>query len=258
MFLICSSPATHMDWNRAIEINKAALIRIVGALIAMAGLAALGDRLPRSVRNAALKVLRPAESAVRRLIVLAARGIVASPAVRPMPAGLKLAAAGGGRASFRLFDRRKRFDLRPRNGGQRPAPRIFAFSSGPFVPLYRPQVVAEAASVPMTPMTAWSPPRRFAAVSRRSKQRSKTCRRRRSGWPAGKRGATGWQAPNSARRFARVHRPDTAGRVRTTSTGCSANATHSPGKRSPKTAPEHPALLAGTWVRPLAWAVIPL
>src|SRR5687767_2063811 len=101
-----------MDWARAIEINQTALTRIVAALIAMVGLAAGGAvaGLPRPVYRAALGVLRPAESAVRRLIVIAARGVVAKPhAVRPMPAGLTLARNGGTRASFQLFDARKRF-----------------------------------------------------------------------------------------------------------------------------------------------------
>ncbi|CAN5126544.1 hypothetical protein BH10PSE7_BH10PSE7_40820 [soil metagenome] len=65
-----------MDWDRAIAINQAALSRIVAALIAMAGLAGgvAEARLPRPVYHAVLRVLRPAESAARRLIVIMARG----------------------------------------------------------------------------------------------------------------------------------------------------------------------------------------
>ncbi|CAN5350614.1 hypothetical protein BH10PSE7_BH10PSE7_17990 [soil metagenome] len=141
-----------MDWDRAIAINQAALLRIVAALIAMAGLAVGGGmaRLPRSMHSTVLGVLRPAESAVRRLIVIAARGIVAKPLpVRPMPVGLKIAAAGGRtRASFQLFDRRKRFDLRPRRAGPRPVPRIHGFGGGPLSPLFRPQTVAVAEAPP--------------------------------------------------------------------------------------------------------------
>src|SRR6187401_464622 len=90
----------HMDWPRTIETNQAALTRIVAALIAMVGLAAQGAaRLPRPLYHAALRVLRPAESAVRRLIVIAARGVAVKPyALRPMPAGLALSRSGGGRA----------------------------------------------------------------------------------------------------------------------------------------------------------------
>ena len=64
-----------MDWARAIERNSEALKGIVETLFAMLGLAPV-VRLPRSVHSAVLRVLRPAESAMRRLIVIAARGLV--------------------------------------------------------------------------------------------------------------------------------------------------------------------------------------
>jgi hypothetical protein len=112
------------------------------------GLAAGGAvaRLPRPVYRAALRVLRPAESAVRRLIVIAARGVVVKPhPVRPMPAGLVLSRSGGGCASFQLFDARKRFGpVRPRSGGREAGPRIFVFGASPLVPLFQPRVAARA------------------------------------------------------------------------------------------------------------------
>lgn len=115
-----------MNWAGAIEVNRSALIRIVAALIAMVGLDAV--RLPRAVHSSVLSVLRPAESAVRRLIIIAARGIAVKPLVaRPMPAGLVLPASGSRRtrASFPLFDPRKRFALqRRRRVGAKFAPRI--------------------------------------------------------------------------------------------------------------------------------------
>src|SRR4051794_40346480 len=107
-----------MDWARAIEINQTALSRIVAALIAMVGFQAEGAlrRLPRPLYRAALRVLRPAESAVRRLIVIAARGLVVKPhATRPMPAGLELRERGGAPGFFQPFDRRQRVSIpRPR------------------------------------------------------------------------------------------------------------------------------------------------
>ena len=76
-----------MDWARAIERNSEALKAIVAALFVMLGSQAVA-RLPRPLHRAVLSVLRPAESAVRRLIVIAARGLVAKPAAaRPMPQG---------------------------------------------------------------------------------------------------------------------------------------------------------------------------
>jgi hypothetical protein len=131
-----------MDWARTLEINQNGLSRIVAALFAMVGLAVegAGARLPRPVYHAALRVLRPAESAVRRLIVIAARGLAVKPyAPRPMPAGLELRKRGGPRVSFQLFDPRKRF------GVQRPGrilaagPRVTVFGASPLVPLFQPR-----------------------------------------------------------------------------------------------------------------------
>ena len=56
-------------------------------------------------------MLRPAESAVRRLIVVAARGVVVKVAPsRPMPKGQMIGKGGGSRLpAFQLFDTRKYF-----------------------------------------------------------------------------------------------------------------------------------------------------
>ena len=99
-----------MDWDLAIEINRAALKRIVAMLVAMAGFAGAavvspagrsddcgpllgGGRrvLPRHLHRAVLRLLRPAESAARRLVIAAAREMLVVP-VRPMPGG---AVSGG-------------------------------------------------------------------------------------------------------------------------------------------------------------------
>jgi hypothetical protein len=97
-----------MNWARAIEINRLALTRIVAELLAMIGLVS------------AIKVerlLRPTESALRRLIVIAARGLVVKPSPkRPMPKGLVIVSKGSGRMTFPLFDQRKNFDfIKPEN-----------------------------------------------------------------------------------------------------------------------------------------------
>jgi hypothetical protein len=97
-----------MDWARAVEINRVALTRIVAELLAMIGLA--------SAINVE-RLLRPTESALRRLIVIAARGLVVKPAPkRPIPKGLVIVSKGAKRMSFPLFDQRKSFDfIRPEN-----------------------------------------------------------------------------------------------------------------------------------------------
>ena len=103
----------------AIKRNSEALNGIIAALFAMLGLSgdATVSRIPRSLHSAVLRVLRPAESAVRRLIIIAARGVVVKAAPsRPRPAGRTIAKGGGNRLpSFQLFDTRKYFaELHPR------------------------------------------------------------------------------------------------------------------------------------------------
>ncbi len=105
-----------MDWNVVIERNRERLRDILARLAAMAGLSGAdpaspsplggGDRgggtagegeetpedgdavIPRRIHRAILAVLRPAESAVRRLIIVAARDLVLPPP-RPRKPGPK-------------------------------------------------------------------------------------------------------------------------------------------------------------------------
>ena len=93
-----------MDWTAAIEKHREALKGIVAALVAMAAGAGLvshgcGDApgrhpevraegeprrtLPRHLHRAVLRLLRPAESAARRLVIALARGLPAPPTPRP-------------------------------------------------------------------------------------------------------------------------------------------------------------------------------
>ena len=70
-----------MNWDQAIESKRAPLLGIVLAVLAEIGLAGEGavERLSRPVYRYALRQLRKAESAVRRLIYAAARNIVLEP-----------------------------------------------------------------------------------------------------------------------------------------------------------------------------------
>ncbi len=91
-----------MDWNVVIERNRERLRDILATLAAMAGLAAAdtaspsplreGDRgggltLPRHLHRTILRLLRPAESAARRLIIIAARdvAVMLPPPHKPKP-----------------------------------------------------------------------------------------------------------------------------------------------------------------------------
>lgn len=83
-----------MEWDLVIQRNREALRRILAMLMAMAGFDD-GERgsptLPRRAHRAILRLLRPAESAARRLVVVAARGLTVElaprPAARPAPRG---------------------------------------------------------------------------------------------------------------------------------------------------------------------------
>ena len=128
-----------MDWARAIERNSEALKGIIAELFAMLGLAGPATRIPQPLHRAVLRLLRPAESAVRRLVVIAARGLVvklASAPSRPVPAGPMTGKGGGSRPpSFQLFDPRKNIAVlrQHRRRFTRNPPRIHFFGSDPTV-----------------------------------------------------------------------------------------------------------------------------
>jgi hypothetical protein len=119
---------TTSDWTRAIERNSLALRGIIATLFAMLGNVTT-ERLPHSVYRAVLRVLRPAESAMRRLVVIAARGLVVKPAAsRPMPKQ-PIRKGAGTHLVFQLFDPRKNFE----DNTTRALPRIHIFGHDPRV-----------------------------------------------------------------------------------------------------------------------------
>ena len=125
-----------MDWARAIERNSEALNGIVEVLFVLLGL--VGDatvgRIPPPLRRAVLRVLRPAESAMRRLIVIAARGLVVKlAAAREMPPGPIIRKGSRPLPSFQLFDPRKRFKPLRVMKFTRLVPRIHFFGPDPRV-----------------------------------------------------------------------------------------------------------------------------
>jgi hypothetical protein len=137
---------TDFNWAGAIELNREALNRIIAALFVLLGFDGTDtiSRIPRVLHRAVLRVLRPAESAVRRLVVIAARGLVVKIALsRPMPKGHKIIKGGGSRLpAFRLFDPRKSFpELRQRRVKYtKNPPRIHVFPYDSMVAAPRPVV----------------------------------------------------------------------------------------------------------------------
>ncbi|WP_425418385.1 hypothetical protein [Oricola indica] len=100
---------------RAIELNCDALLRIAAQLVAVLRLPGGGmkDSLPAAIYFRVLRILRPAESAVRRLIVLEAIGLDDEPGIprKPPDNGTTRAKTQSGSRSkpkadpaFQLFD----------------------------------------------------------------------------------------------------------------------------------------------------------
>jgi hypothetical protein len=112
-----------MDWNAAIEKNREALKRVLAMLVAMAGLDGSRATLPRHLHRAVLSLLRPAEAAARRLIIVAARGIVvALPRQRPRKPKPTSTILRSGIGTGIVMPR----GFRPMAGLSRTAPRTFA------------------------------------------------------------------------------------------------------------------------------------
>jgi len=147
-----------MDWDLAIERHRVPLLGIVAWLFAEIGLTEGGtvERLSKPLYREVLRVLRTAESAVRRLIFVAARNIVVEPpaqrtaqAERKSPGKSKDQSKDNGngqgegkrkrRVLFRLFDPPKRFRKvlgrwpKPRQV----VPRVHFFPADPRAPIFR-------------------------------------------------------------------------------------------------------------------------
>ncbi len=126
-----------MDWTLAITRHRDALLRMLALLIAAAGDGAV---MPRHQRVQVWRVLRPAEAALRRLIVVVKQvwGIKArdaGPSAAPVISGGAKGISGARPPAFALFDPRKRFEpRRPPRGN----PRIRFFDD---VEIFEPVVV---------------------------------------------------------------------------------------------------------------------
>lgn len=111
-----------MDWTAAIDKHRDALKRVVAMLVAMAGFVEPGAApasLPRCVHRAVLRLLRPAEAAARRLIVVAAHGLVLVPQHRRPSPRRPAAKSGAAQHSLALFD-----SLRGQPRRRRPVPTV--------------------------------------------------------------------------------------------------------------------------------------
>lgn len=133
-----------VNWGQAIDRNRDALLRILEMLFCIVGLDGnpVVATLPRHLHNQVLRILRPAESAARRLVIVVARDMRVE--VRP-PCSVILGpeprqaerrrcegthsvkrklAARATNPSLPLIDPLKRFDFRPRRRYAKSFPRI--------------------------------------------------------------------------------------------------------------------------------------
>ncbi len=182
-----------MNWAGVIDRNSTALKAIIDSLFVMLGLA---TRLSPSVHGKMMRLLRPAESAVRRLIVIAARGLVAE--VAPMRATSSRVKPVGSIEvrpkatqmgySFQLFDPRRRFAvLRRKKKVFRVTPRVHLFDYDPRVAALWPTPRPPAPPPPPVPdglMDATRITRRLQALD----LPLMTCRARPSVWSVCRRG----------------------------------------------------------------------
>ncbi|MDP3897557.1 MAG: hypothetical protein Q8Q62_12855, partial [Mesorhizobium sp.] len=158
-----------MDWPEIVETHRQALKTVLAGLLALA--ACLGGRptLPRHLHLRVMRLLRPAESAARRLIILAAIRLpmpeVAPPRVAkwvappPIPYGVRIVKVNLGLAVGPPPPKR----LRARDASASPRPPAFQFLD----PLRRVQLrrYPARASVPRILFPGYAEP--FRVVKRR-------------------------------------------------------------------------------------------
>ena len=102
-----------MNWDEIVEATRARIIAAIAPLLAVLGFdPRRRDEMPRYFYRALILLLRPARSAARRLIVMAARGIVVRLRLgvsRAFPKGLALNKDADRIPAFLLIDPLKRF-----------------------------------------------------------------------------------------------------------------------------------------------------
>ncbi|MBL8895379.1 MAG: hypothetical protein JNJ53_12300 [Rhizobiales bacterium] len=155
-----------MDWKFAIESKRAPLLGVVAKLFAEIGLTEGGtvERISKPLHRYVLGILRTAESAVRRLIVAAARDIVVEPkprrpaSVKPKPSTKdKDKSTVEGKAKrkrgflFNLFDPLKRRGRRFKKKRRRLNPRITVIDYDPRIPEFLRAQFMPPAPVPAAP-----------------------------------------------------------------------------------------------------------
>ncbi len=188
-----------------INYQVTALMRLVASMFALFGLVPNGPviaSIPADIRRRVLRVLQPAESALRRVILMKARGLIVSISPkRPAPKGLRLKGKGTGDRipAFVLFDPRKWFRelAKPHRILRGAGPRISGFDEQR--PAFEPSVPRSAEANPANLCrrlqvlqnaleTIPAQAKRLARLQARRRAAGEPLRRtepRRPGWPPG-------------------------------------------------------------------------
>jgi hypothetical protein len=182
MFPLCScdKQALAMNWNLAAEKNREALRRILVSLLAMMGAASRSALLPRNIHRQILRLLRPAEAATRRLIIIAARDHMeeSGPAAMPKAASirsprLQRLASGYAQALARTARRAFSFSLldplirsKRDRGNPKPKPAASLNFLGLRIPLFGWTPVPASPRLPDDPLDAGSLARRLEAIGK--------------------------------------------------------------------------------------------
>ncbi len=129
-----------MNIDTAIEVNRLALLRLLAGMMAVVGVEQGGTVgfVQQRVRLTVLRLLGPAEAALRRLILMKARFLPTPEYVRRPAPDRKIPRSEDRlkRRSFPLFDRRKTARGERKQKPKGPGPRIFFLdgSDGPYTP----------------------------------------------------------------------------------------------------------------------------
>ena len=129
-------------WTLVIDVNRTALLHIVAGLVAMLPDDATAG-ITRALHLSVAAILRPAEAAMRRLIVIASVGVEAAPRRRrSMPAGGIPGRRGDGEAAavFGLFDPRRRVGPPPQKHPKGRGPDVIVI--GVDEPVFEPERTA--------------------------------------------------------------------------------------------------------------------
>jgi hypothetical protein len=131
--------SSHQIWKSAIARNSVVLAGMVAQLWALLEVFGGADtvRVPRAIHTKIMRVLRPAEAALRRLIVIEARDLALEPEPPRAPVKIpprKSPRKPAQRMAFQLFDPRKQFRHAVKYTTR--TPRIYMISEhAPFSPL---------------------------------------------------------------------------------------------------------------------------